>query len=627
VKHLAPAAFVLFLASGARAQSAPDVQIGVETDTVGLGDAVRVEMSVTSNDSMPSDPQIGATPGFSVRGQSVSPSQTHISINGQRSDRYTLTVDWSLRAGKTGTFNVGPPTITVGGTRFSTRIVTLHVVPAGQAPARRAPQPQQQPFPFPFQFSPFDPWRGMVPGPDVNPQPTEPEAPATDPKLALDAPRGQLYFLHVTADKTSAVVGEPIVFSAYEYIDNAATNLEVDDSEVHDADVADFVKHAMLKEEDATLAGYAAIGGRTWTVRLVRRWALFPLRAGDLTIGPMMVGLARPRSVAGTKRVSETLHVQVGEPPAAGRPPGYATGDVGRFTLTAQVQPRQADQGGAVGVHVEVSGKGNVPNTLAVPSRPGVDWLTPQVHDQLGPVGHDAYGGTRSFDYVVHLSRSGDVDLGDITLPFWDPDQRRYAVATAKLGTVKVAPSPTPAPASAAQPEEETLPGLPAPRTTLEGLPAASRHLDDTFGIWLAAAAAGPLSFFAVMGLAEVGRRLIERLRERRTSPAADLKERMSAAHAACAAKDPRTADAAIVRALEAATIAYTGVSVRGAIGGEVAERLERSGVGTAAAHSVAELLRECEAARFAPDAVDAAAAKARWQRAQGAIRTLEKRG
>ena len=33
---------------------------------------------------MPGDPRLGSTPGFTVRGQNASPSQTHISINGNR---------------------------------------------------------------------------------------------------------------------------------------------------------------------------------------------------------------------------------------------------------------------------------------------------------------------------------------------------------------------------------------------------------------------------------------------------------------------------------------------------------------------------------------------------------------
>lgn len=624
--RLAPAAFVLLLAGGARAQNAPEVQVGVDSETVGVGDTVRLEIIATSSDAMPSDPQLGATPGFVLRGQSASPAQTHINFNGNRMDRYTLTVDWTLQATKTGIFSVGPPTVVVGGARFASHPVTLHVVPAGQAPARRRPQAPQPFAPFPFQFSPFDPWRGMMP-PDVSQAPAEPAPPATDPKLALDAPRGQLYFLHATLDKTAAVVGEPVIFSVFEYIDVGATGLEVDDADVHDAQVADFVKRQLLKEDEAPLSGYASIGGRTWVVKLVRRWALFPLHAGDLVVGPMSVGLARPRALAGAKRASEPLAVRVTEPPLQGRPPGYATGDVGRFALGAQVQPRQAEQGGAVGVHVEVSGKGNVPNTIAVPSREGVEWLEPQMHEQLAPIGQDGFGGTRTFDYVVRLTRPGNVDLGELALPFWDPDQKKYDVATVKLGTVKVSPSSSAAPGSgAAQPDQETLPGLPPPRDALEAAVAARRHVLDSLWLWLGGVALGPLSFGAAVALRAAARRLVTSWRSRRTSPATDLKQRISAAHAACAASDARGADAAIVRALEAATVVYTGVSVRGAVGAEVAARLERSGVHADAAKSVAELIRECEAARFAPEAADAAAAQSRWQRAQGAIRTLEKR-
>jgi hypothetical protein len=613
------------------AQGQPEIQFGVDADTVGVGDTIRLEMSVTSSESMPSDPQIGATPGFQLRGQTSSPSQTHMNINGQVSDRYTLTVDYSLRATKVGTFSIGPPNVVVGGSRYSKGTVTLHVVPAGQAPPR-PPQAQQQPFgfPFQFQFSPFDPWRSMFqpPGTPGAPQPpqAEPELPPTDPKLALDAPRGALFFLHATADKTSAVIGEPVVLAVYAYIDVTGRNIEIDDADVHDPDVADFVKRPLTKDDEPSAMGYASVGGRTWAVRLIRRWALFPLRAGNLAIGPMSLALAQPRSVAGTKRTSETFHVQVGEPPLAGRPPGYAIADVGHFTLGAQVQPRQAEQGGAVGVHLDVSGKGNVPSTIAVPSRPGVEWLTPQVHEQLGPIGKEAYGGTRSFDYVVRLTRTGNVDLGEISLPFWDPDARRYAVAAAALGTVNVAPTPAAQTAAGDSPERETLPGLPPPRTALEGTPVAKKHLDDALALWFGGITAGPISYAMVMALTALARRLSEAWSRRRNSPARDLKDRISAAQAACDTRDARGADAAIARALEAATIAYSGVNVRGAIGGEVAERLERSGVASDAAKSVAELLRECEAARFAPEAVEAAAAKERWLRAQGAIRSLERR-
>jgi hypothetical protein len=102
---------------------------------------------------------------------------------------------------------------------------------------------------------------------------------------------------------------------------------------------------------------------------------------------------------------------------------------------------------------------------------------------------------------------------------------------------------------------------------------------------------------------------------------------RVALAHVACGGKDAREADAAIARALEAATVVHAGVSVRAAVGGEVVDRLERAGVARDAAAGIAELLRECEAARFSPDATDVVAARDRWIRAQGVIRGMEKRG
>jgi hypothetical protein len=611
----------------ARAQGAPQLQLQAEADVAGVGDVVHVELSATSAETMPGEPQLKSSPGFVVRGQSASPTQTHIIINGARTDRYTLTVTWALEARRVGSFAVGPASVVVGGSRFESREVTIRVVPAAQAPPRARQQQQQLPQ-FPFGFSPFDPWKGLVPGFDGEPTAPDTPAPVTiDPKLSLDAPRGGLYFLHATMDKSSAVVGEQVTYSVYEYIDSSATNLEVDGEDVHDSQAADFVKHPLLREDqEAVQVGHASVGGRTWDVKLVRRWALFPLRAGDLAIGPMSVGLLRPRSVAGQKRTTETLHVAVSEPPLAGRPPGYVVGDVGRFTITAQVDPRQAEQGGAVGVHVEVSGRGSIPLSLAVPAREGIEWLAPEVHDQLGPVGHDVFGGKRTFDYVVRLKRQGDVDLGEFALPFWDSDQRRYDVARAALGTVHVTGAPG-ASASASTDTQEMLPGLPAPRRALAGEATSLAHADDRPAFWLVRVAAWPLLFAFAFVARALGRRLADAWARRRASPARDLKERIAAANAASGKKDARLVDAATYRALEAAAVAHRGVSVRDAVGAEVVSRLETAGVARDAASGIADLLRECEAARFAPDAADVVAARDRWVRAQGAIRTLEKRG
>ncbi|HEV3190441.1 MAG TPA: BatD family protein, partial [Polyangiaceae bacterium] len=160
----------------ALAQPKPQILVQVDADTVGVGDVVHVTMSATSSDTMPTDPQIGATPGFIERGRNPSPSETHFNINGSQTDRYTLTVDFILQAKRVGTFTVGPPSVAVRGARLPSQPVTLHVVPAGKAPPRRL-HPAPQPTPFGFSFSPFDPWKGLFPGLDGNGR--EPASPPT----------------------------------------------------------------------------------------------------------------------------------------------------------------------------------------------------------------------------------------------------------------------------------------------------------------------------------------------------------------------------------------------------------------------------------------------------------------
>jgi hypothetical protein len=223
---------------------------------------------------------------------------------------------------------------------------------------------------------------------------------------------------------------------------------------------------------------------------------------------------------------------------------------------------------------------------------------------------------------VVRFRRAGDVDLGAISLPFWDPDQKKYDVARASLGVVHVSPSPS-ADVLPAASSSELLSGLPAPRDALEKAPVARAHWDDSPLFWFAAVAGWPLVLGAAVGSSVATRRLVRTWRGRRTSPAAELRGRVAAARAACRGHDARTADAATARALEAASVATAGVSIRGAVGDEIVQRLEGAGVDRQAASRVAELLRECEVARFAPEAADVAQARERWDRAQKAIMHL----
>ena len=508
-------------------------------------------------------------------------------------------------------------TVSIGGRRVSTQTMRILVVAPGRAPPRVSPFD-------PFGMgSPFDPFRGFFGGPgngmgnDVAPQ-----RPPTDPKLTLGAPRGEVAFLHAIVDKTSAVVGEQVTLSVYLYVNASEREAELND--VHEADANDFLRRSLFEEDGSDKnIGRALVGGQIYGAKLLRKWALFPLKSGDLEIGPMSLSLSR-RRVADPLRQSETITIHMTEPPMAGRPPGYVVGDTGAFALSGETTPREIERDGAVGVTVELSGSGNLPSSITPPARAGIEWLAPETHEKMGVVSGDKYGGKRTFAYVVRLHKEGAVDLGDLTLPYYNPETHAYAVARASLGVVGVRPGATPAPSADAA--FDPLAGLPEARKALAGLPPAPAHLTDLPLFWLGLSAT-PLAYGFLSGASSAVRRIRRARVEKAASPETRLKERMADAAYACRGSDPRVADAAVARAIVAATIARVGVNIRDAEGAEVSRRLGDAGVERELARRVEDLIHDCEAARFSPDACEMAAVKERWEAARGVVEALRRGG
>jgi hypothetical protein len=323
----------------------------------------------------------------------------------------------------------------------------------------------------------------------------------------------------------------------------------------------------------------------------------------------------------GGARDSEDLHVRVSEPPVAGRPAGYAVGDVGKMALSADVSGRDVEQEGAIGVTAVLSGTGNLPTTIEPPERAGVEWLDPQVTEKFKPpYPGDRYGGSRTFQYVVRLHKPGDLDLGTLTLPYWDAQARAYGVAQVALGTVRVKPG-TSAPAQADAPNDP-LPGLPAALTKREPATGSRRHWTDAPAYWLGLGAM-PLTYGLVVAASGTMQRMKAKRAARSASPKTAMQARVSAAESASRAEDPEAMDAATARALEATLVAETSVNVRALATSEIGSALASAGVREETAREVEAILLECEAARFSASDTGASEARQRWTRARVAIDQL----
>ena len=270
---------------------------------------------------------------------------------------------------------------------------------------------------------------------------------------------------------------------------------------------------------------------------------------------------------------------------------------------------------------VELAGTGNLPATIVPPPRKGVEWLTPETHEKVGATDGDKFGGRRSFNFVAKLSRSGEVDLGELAIPFWDAEADAYAVARAPLGVVKVMPGKNDE--ADAGPDLDPLPGLPAARTARAGAEGQRAQWSDRRFFWLSLAAS-PLAFALVAGGRAAQRRLKASARSRKTSPEKELRQRMDDADAACKKDDARAADAAIARAIDCAAITRAKTNVRAVAGAEVGARLEAQGVPRDVAIEIGAILDACEKARFSPTASAIEDARGRWTSAKKLISELK---
>jgi hypothetical protein len=319
-------------------------------------------------------------------------------------------------------------------------------------------------------------------------------------------------------------------------------------------------------------------------------------------------------------RTSDTVVVKVEDPPITGRPPGYVSGSVGLFSAVANVTPRDVERGGGISVDLSISGTGNIPTNVTPPPQEGVDWLVPEVRDNVASQ-NGVFGGSRNFSFIVHMNKAGAIDLGEISVPYFDPTAKKYGVARAPLGIVNVKSN-----GNADTPEahdDQPLQGLPALKETL-AREAPRKHLADRPAFW-ALLLLCPFSFVIVAGGRSASRRVREGLAFRRASPESLLSKRIADAKSAGKENDARALDAAIAKMIEQATIVRAGINVRALTIDETEDHLAVRGVKRETAVEIADLLRACEEARFLPDEGNIESSRERLASALAAIEGLSK--
>lgn len=588
------AAATLLAPAPVRAQNArPEVVASLSSRQVEVGESFTVELKAMSDQGeSTSDPQLRPPTGFEISGPRIS-TQTVAQFGGGKSTvKSGLGATWTLVASAPGTYTIPAPSVLWAGQRVAASPMPIEVVPAtGRSRSNPFLLPGGPTLGWPF---------GPSPRPSVDPL-EDPDTPA-EGELSLPTAPDDRIFLRIGLDKEKAVVGEQVTASFYIY-----ARYDFEAQERHDAPLADFLRVPLSQNPGTGPVAYAIAGGHKFTVRLLDRVALFPLRAGELSTGSFSARFTGRHLGRRVLRESNDPTILVADPPSNGRPPGYVTGNVGNFSLEAAVQPKRIRQGESLSVTVKVSGSGNLPQRLRVPERTGVEWLDPETRQATEAPG-GVVGGWRSFGYVVRIEESGTVDLGKIELPFWDPAANAYRTAVAELGTVQVEPGMGPPGASsasasaAATPGREPFAAIGGPRKSLGAWSAPQAPLLEGPRLW-ALIAAAPL----LVGLLFGGQRLARHLRERRArgeaSASALTARALREAREAEARGDARAVAAAVERAVHASVEAATGLRSRGVLLAELLPELEKHGVARDTAQRARDCLQACDALRFAPGA------------------------
>jgi hypothetical protein len=551
----------------------------LDRDEVALGETATLQITLQA----PSEPTALELPGEGMkdlevvsRGQST---QTSVSfINGRLQSTQTRIFQIVLNPTRAGTLTVPSASCMVQGKRYTTRPLQLRVTSGTGGTPGRAQAP---------------------PGP---PQPDDVQRPARPGTRTRNPERG--LSVKIALDKNRAWLGEQVTASIYVY---SPAELGIQLAGSRQPALDGFWAEELKSPNQATYQT-RSIDGVPYHVYLLKQLALFPTRAGKLTVDPIELDLVAqvpsgdPFDFFPTTRKvvrrSEPVSIEVRPLPSTGAPPGFQSVNVGAWKLEGSVSEQQVPAGQPVTFRLEASGRGSL-RSLTLPKlspQPGLKLFDPTVKDQVSIDG-DRFGGTKVVETVLVAERTGELVLPPLEWSYFEPASGTYKTARTSEVRLTVTPgAPGGAPAAA---------GV---NTLTAGLRPLHSEGDLSKGgsaPWngplFALLLLGPVVLFAGM---VAGERVRDRLRsgdgERRVRRAGrKARRRLAAARKLASGGDAAAFHAEVARALIGYAADKLGRSAQGLTRDELARELTLAGAHPPAVAALSGALDACDAGRF----------------------------
>jgi hypothetical protein len=602
------------LTTPTHAQPAPSVTavMTASATSVPVGGTFRLEINIDATGGDAPDPELPDLSAFEVLSRQVF-RPTSIRMGWGTSSTVvtsSVRITFVLRATREGAVSITPARARVGGREFRSNPLTIAVTAAGTAPTVGPP--------------------GAPPG---APPGTPPAANPGPPTGVLD---GAVYddqvFVRTVVDRAEAYVGEQVTCTVYVYV---RSRVMPEPPLTREPSTDGFWTFNLRARDQPAQQTVQVIGGMAFQVYAVRRFAAFPIAAGEVTIGAPTTVISRASPIdifMGTpqpdiERTGVPITIRVRELPE-GRPAATRTTHTGTLNLEATLDRTQVPTGDAVTLTLTASGTGQIDalnfGDLALD---GVRVLSPQTDGEVA-ASADRVGGTRRIQWLLVPEREGSFVIPAFRVAVFDPRTASWSVAETAPLTLMAAGNPMggaiASPDEAPESDDEIVPIELGPVRTTSALRRRNpRIANTTWFPWTAAAM--PLA----LGLFVLGRNLrARRGRAGASGPqrgAKEARKRLDAAAAAASSGDARAFYAAVILALKSVVEGKLGESVGSLTHPQLKQRLVDRGMSEPLAKSVVDELESSEYARFSTSGGEPKEMQACLARARNVLGELER--
>ena len=602
-------ALVLFLPLAAlAAQPQPrEVELTANADASEVELDGTLTLQITATYLTKGDPgqlQLPAFAFFDLVNTSSSEQVSFQFMNGAPSFRRTVVTSLALTPKRAGEATIEAAKLEYNGRTYITPQIKVKVLPVGQqAPAAKRNQQQRQP------QSPFgafnDPQSGIDPFGDVRP--------------------GQRDLLLVAAvDNERPFVGQQVTYTLYLL---ARVNVGGIENRVYPK--LDGFWTEEIEAPQQLVAEPRIIEGVPYHAYLLRKRALFPLRAGKSVIEPAEVGVLTGFGVlfprGSTKRTSLSITLDV-QPLPPGKPPAFDPGNVGQWQLSATATPAEVSVGSPVTLRLVVTGRGNV-RDLRMPKLaniPGLRAYDATTNDKES-IDKGQVIGTRTIEQLLVPEQTGVIEIPVLSLDAFDPVLKQYRTLHTEMIELRVAAA-APGTAMAAPLAQNLLSGGGVRPIRLH-LGAATLSAPPWSRPWFfPLLSLPPLGLLLAFGFSRAKRMLQTDPREKRVRLARSAaSKRLLGAKALLAKGDAAAFYAEVARSLTGYLADKQGVAAAGLTRDELSAALVARGHTEDLSRKLGRVLDDCDRARFSPSAGDAPAREAMLGRAENILSELDR--